>query len=78
MLRRRVRHVRLDDDEKRLLVRLAQGVGKAAARVLLSVVAYSTYRRYVGQVDPALAGTRPAASARKPGRPRTSEEEGSS
>lgn len=40
----------------------------------MTVVAYSTYRRYVGQVDPSpSAGTAPRPATRKPGRPRTPE-----
>ena len=74
MLRRRVRHVRLDEDEKRLLVRLGQAVGSKAARVLLSVVAYSTYRRHLNDIDPEAGGTTPRPTGRKPGRPRTSQE----
>jgi putative transposase len=75
MLRRRLtKRVRLTPDEKRLLVKLGQAIGGAAVRVLLSVVAYPTFRRYVGQVDPSLAGTTPKQSTRKPGRPRTAEE----
>jgi putative transposase len=51
MLRRRVKRVRLDAEERRLLVRLGVGLGHAA-RALLTVVAYSTYRRFVVQSDP--------------------------
>ena len=75
MLRRRLtKRVRLSADEKRTLVTLGQAVGQKAARLLVNVVAYSTYRRYVGQVDTTLAGPSPQNTKRKPGRPRTSEE----
>src|SRR3954469_15505039 len=75
MLRRRVtKRVRLSGQEKALLVKLGQAIGGRAVKVLLSVVAYSTYRHYVGQVDPSLAGTPCPGSGRKPGRPKTSDE----
>jgi putative transposase len=75
MLRRRLpKSVRLSLDEKRLLVKLGQAIGSRAVKVLLTVVCYSTYRKYVGQVDPSLAGTTPRPGTRKPGRPRTSDE----
>jgi putative transposase len=72
MLRRRVtKQVRLTRDEKRLLVKLGQGLGARALRVLLTVVSYPTYRRYVCQVAPGQAGTPSKGSGRKPGRPKT-------
>ena len=75
MLRRRItKRVRLTGDEKALLVRLGQAIGAKAVRVLLSVVAYSTYRHYVGQVDPSQAGVTPRKFTAKPGRPRTSDD----
>jgi putative transposase len=66
--------LRLTPDEKRLLVRLGQAIGGPAVRALMTIVAYRTYRRYVGQVDPSLSGTAPKRATRKPGRPRTADE----
>src|SRR5688500_16330024 len=74
MLRRRLtKRLRLTLDEKRVLVKLGQAIGGKAVRVLLTVVAYSTYRKYLRQVDPSRSGTTPRASMRKPGRPRTTD-----
>jgi hypothetical protein len=65
MLRRRLtKQVRLSPDEKALLVKLGQAVGRKAVGVLLTVVAYSTYRRYVGQVDPISSSRRGTTAAR--------------
>jgi hypothetical protein len=58
MLRRRLaKRVRLNGHERALLVRLGEAIGGRAVRVLLTVVSYPTYRRYVGQVDPTVSGT---------------------
>jgi hypothetical protein len=74
MLRRRVtKRVRLSGQEKARLVKLGQAIGGRAVKVLLTVVAYATYR-HVGQVDASLAGTPCPGSGRKPGRPKTSDE----
>ena len=61
----------LSELEKRLLVKLGQAVGKGIKN-LLTVVAYSTYRRWIGLYDP--AGTKPPAPKGKGGRPRTPDE----
>jgi len=63
----------LAEPEKRLLVKLGQAVGKGI-KDLLTIVAYPTYRRWVGLYDPAAAGTKPRPRAGKGGRPRTPEE----
>ncbi|MDB5171914.1 MAG: putative transposase [Phycisphaerales bacterium] len=47
ILRKRVtRQLRLDESEKRLLVKLGQAVGKGVS-ALLTAVSYRTYRRWV-------------------------------
>ena len=65
----------LTEPEKRLLVRLGQAVGKGI-KDLLTIVAYPTFRRWVGLYDPASAGTKPTGSTGKAkgGRPRTPDE----
>ncbi len=63
MLRRRVKHVRLDASEERLPVRLARALAWRAVRVLLSVVCPTTYRNRVKALG---AGPLPVARRRPP------------
>ena len=75
MLRRRVKYVRLDEAEKRLLVKLGQALEWRAVRVLLSVVCLGTYRNHVKALDAGpLPGPRHPPTARKGGRPQTPQE----
>jgi len=64
--------VKLEEAEKRLLVKLGQTVGKGIA-ALLNVVKYETYRRWVTLYDPNYQA-KPAGAKGKGGRPRTSDE----
>jgi putative transposase len=73
MLRRRVKYVRLDEAEKRLLVRLGQALDWRALRALLTVVAHTTYRNHVRAAG-AVMGPRSRLPQRKRGRPPTPQE----
>ena len=74
ILRKRIdKRLFLSVAEKRLLVKLGEAIGKGVA-ALLTVVAYPTYRRWVGLYSPETAGTKPAGTRGKGGRPRTSDE----
>jgi hypothetical protein len=68
MLRRRVKYVRLDESEKRLLVRLGQALDWRALRALLSVVGHKTYRNHVKALGPAATGPGSGRPQRKRGR----------
>jgi putative transposase len=57
----------LSEREKRLLVKLGQVVGKGI-KDLLTIVAYPTFRRWVGLYDPAGAGTKPQTAKGNGGR----------
>ena len=73
MLRRRLpKRLVLNEQEKRLIVRLGQSVG-AGISALLTVCAYPTFRRWVNLLDPPPPGTHPNRPKTKPGRPRTPE-----
>jgi putative transposase len=75
MLRRRVKYVRLDEAEKRLLVKLGQALQWRAVRVLLSVVCLGTYRNHVkGLGAGPLPGPVHPPVPRKGGRPQTPQE----
>jgi putative transposase len=71
MLRRRLpRCIRLNEEEKRLIVRLGEAIGPAV-RVLISIVSYMSYRRFVAQVG---TPQRTVAPHHRGGRPRKSDE----
>jgi hypothetical protein len=74
ILRKRIdKRLYLTTAEKRLLVKLGLAIGKGIG-ALLTVVAYPTFRRWVGLYEPAAAGTKPKGARGKGGRPRTSDE----
>jgi putative transposase len=79
ILRKRVtKQLRLDESEKRLLVKLGQAVGKGVS-ALLTAVSYRTYRRWVklyvpGDCRPKPKAASPAPAPNKGGRPKTPEE----
>jgi putative transposase len=74
ILRKRIdKRLYLTTAEKRLLVKLGLAIGKGIG-ALLTVVAYPTFRRWVGLYEPAAAGTKPKGARGKGGRPRTPDE----
>src|SRR5688572_1099291 len=73
MLRRRIpRQVRLNHEERRLLVKLGQGLGKAV-KALITVNHYRSYQTWVKLYDPENAPP-PSGRVNKGGRPRKSDE----